>query len=73
MNAAYSEYKNTEPRQLGNLHQRMRYVMEVMQRIGHKRIGNELWQAVFDLQTEVMFHTPAEPPYGHRPSPHFGN
>lgn len=66
------EYKKCNPVQLGNLHQRMKYVMKIMQRLGPDRVGNELWHAVFDLQTEVQCFEPVSPPFGHRANKRLG-
>jgi hypothetical protein len=51
--AAARHYDEAKPDPLGDLHQRMKAVMELIQVVGHERIGNELWHAIWDLQTEV--------------------
>ena len=60
------EYKKCKPVCLGNLHQRMKYAMEIMRRLGQDHVDIALWHAVFDLETEVQFFEPASPPFGHR-------
>ena len=59
-------YEATAPKQFGNLHERMKYVMALLE-AEKDNVSDKLWHAVFDLETEVKFHTPAEPPYGRRP------
>ena len=63
------EYKKCNPVQLGNLHQRMKYVMAIMRRLGQDHVDSALWHAVFDMETEVKFYKPASPPFGHRGEP----
>ena len=55
-------YDASKPQQLGNLHERMKYVMLML--TGDER--NDLWQAIYDLEIEVAYHEPADPPYGRR-------
>lgn len=49
------QYENTKPEQLGNLHERMQYVMKLMceQRAD---MPHDVWHAVFDLETEVKHY-----------------
>ena len=63
-----AEYEAAEPNQLGNLHQRMKLVVKLCQ---ERELweDNELWQAIFDLQTEVSFHAPVNPPLAARIRP----
>jgi hypothetical protein len=58
-------YLGTPARQLGNLHERMRYVMELL-REHTESVPHELANAIYDLETEVSYHTPAKPAYGRR-------
>jgi hypothetical protein len=70
--AIEASYHAEKPDALGNLHQRMKAVVERAREIGLSRIDNDLWQAIHDLQTEVSFYVPARPPFGrrsHRRSP----
>lgn len=60
-------YERTEPKFLGNLHERMKYVMAAMQK-HYQVVPSELWQAVHDLQTEVRYYEPVNPPFGKRPA-----
>ncbi len=67
--AVADRYRDARPRQLGDLHQRMRWVMEVARKDkAAGALGNDLWQALHDLQTEVSYHEPARPPFGKRAS-----
>ncbi len=59
-------YESSKAEQLGDLYGRMKYLMEVCQAAELWRGYNEVWQALHDLETEVRFHKPASPPYGHR-------
>ena len=59
-------YEAAEAKQFGNLHQRMKYLIAAAQKAGHHNLGNEVWHAIWDLETEVSHHVPAEPPYGRR-------
>lgn len=59
------KYRATKPKQFGNLHERMKFLMEKIEG-KHSQIPNEIWQAIFDLETEVEYHTPANPPFGRR-------
>lgn len=61
-------YRETKSRQFGNLHERMRYAIELLAQ--HPDLeGSELANALYDLETEVSFHVPATPPYGRRTIP----
>lgn len=64
--AVEARYRAARPDDLGTLHERMKAVIERGRAIELWRIDNDLWQAIHDLQTEVSFHEPASPPYGHR-------
>jgi hypothetical protein len=63
--AQQAEYHAAEPKQFGDLHQRMQLVMSLVQR-ERDAISDELWHAIFDLETEVSYHKPAHPPYARR-------
>lgn len=58
-------YRAAIPDQFGNLHQRMRCAMDLMV-AAHAVIPGNLWQAMFDLETELQYHFPAKPPFGRR-------
>jgi hypothetical protein len=64
--AIAEKYNNAKTNQFGNLHERMKYVMAQLTEQSASTIGNDLWQALFDLQTEVSFYEPQSPPYGRR-------
>jgi len=53
-------YDSTRPKQLGNLHERMKYTIELTQRLDPNMIPNELRHAVYDLQTLVKRSEPIE-------------
>jgi hypothetical protein len=59
--------QNPSYNSLGNLHERMRCVRVLADTV-HKSLPNDLYQAILDLELEVSFHEPADPPYGHRDS-----
>lgn len=59
-------YEAAKPDSLGNLHERMKAVIERGREIELWKIDNNLWQHIHDLQTEVSMHEPAKPPFGHR-------
>jgi hypothetical protein len=62
----HHEYKKSPSyNALGNLHERMRCV-RVLADVIHESLPNELYQAILDLELEVSFHEPADPPFGHR-------
>ena len=58
-------FEDVQPKHLGNLHERMQYVMDLLQR-ERKNVAEEFWQAVWDLRLEVAFYEPVEPPYAKR-------
>lgn len=58
-------YRAAEPKQFGNLHERMKYAIAMLQD-QHGVVSNDLWHAVWDLATEVKHYRPVEPPYGRR-------
>ena len=75
-----SRYLKAEPKFLGDLHQRMQRVMTLLREQGaliapvqgdpapiDLRVWHELWHAVHDLELEVSYYEPAQPPYGRRP------
>ena len=74
-NAAF--YKNANPRQLGNLHERMKFVMKALEKArgfetnepDHGKFDQmypDLVCGLFDLQNEVRYYTPARPAFGKR-------
>jgi len=66
-NARAAQYRECKPKQFGTLHERMKYVMELL-RVSDKKtpVMNDLREAIFDLETEVSFYEPKKPPYGKR-------
>ena len=63
------KYENTVPDQFGNLHERMQYLMCCAKKYGTTGMPSEIWHAIWDLQTEVKYYEPVNPPYGQRVSP----
>ena len=59
------KYNRTRPKQLGNLHERMKLLVAICTD-RHLWEDNDLWQALLDLATEISMHAPADPPFGHR-------
>jgi hypothetical protein len=62
----YRRYESAVPDLLGDLHQRMKYVMALLHKQGPEAVGNDLWHAIWDLETEVRFYEPRRPPFGQR-------
>jgi hypothetical protein len=58
-------YDAAEPKQFGNLHERMKYAIECGQQCQLWK-HNDIWQALWDLATEVSYTEPAEPSYASR-------
>jgi hypothetical protein len=67
--AVRGRYLRARPAPFGDLHQRMRHLIECARRCGLHRHDNATWQALWDLAAEVSYHEPARPPYGRRPCP----
>ena len=64
------QYHATDPDRRGNLHARMKAVMqEASREIDCGALDSRLFEAICCLQAEVAFHEPADPPYGHRTGP----
>jgi hypothetical protein len=61
-----ASYRECKPKQLGNLHERMKLVVELMRESGLIPDGHQLSVAIYDLETEVSCYTPATPPLGQR-------
>jgi hypothetical protein len=53
-------YASTAPKQDGNLHERMKYTIALLQQIGHHNIPPEVWRAVYDLQSLVKRCEPVD-------------
>ena len=51
--AAQSAYEKAEGKQFGNLHERIRYLKDAMLERGFDGVGNEVWNAIWDLETVV--------------------
>jgi hypothetical protein len=61
-----TDYERTEPKQFGNLHERMKFLMVCVEKHGEAVIPHDVRHAIWDLQTEVMHHKPITPPFGQR-------
>ena len=66
--AQRAKYDAAKPKQGGNLHERMKYLISICN-IYQCWKNDEIWQALFGLQEEVSFHAPANPPFGTRTRP----
>jgi len=79
--AVASNYEAAKPRQTGNVHERMKYVVETLRKIREAQNGGfggafdskymDLAMGIFDLETEVKYFRPVKPSYGSR-IPHRG-
>jgi hypothetical protein len=61
-----ARYDTAEPKQFGTLHERMKYLIALGRECRLWEMHNDVWQAIWDLETEVKYHEPASPPFGHR-------
>ena len=66
--AQRAKYESAQAKQFGNLHERMKLAI-VLCRERELWKDNNLWQAIHDLETEVSFHVPADPPFADRVVP----
>lgn len=65
--ACCEKYRRCSPVERGNLHERMKYVIDLLEmNRGQVPIGSDLWNAIYDLETEVSYHSPKIPPCGQR-------
>ena len=60
-------YENSEPKQFGNMHERMQHLIQCAQKSGSRNMPEGIWDAIYDLETEVKNHKPINPAYGSRP------
>jgi len=60
------EYEACKAKQFGNLHERMKFLINAISDAGQEKIDVKIWHAVFDLETEVKYHKPTSPPYGRK-------
>jgi hypothetical protein len=58
-------YDSCKPDQFGHLHERMKYLIEMMHK-HRSSIHHEVETAIYDLETEVKYTLPAMPPFGRR-------
>lgn len=49
------QYDHTKPKQLGNLHERMQYLMKLI-REQQADVPHDVWHAIFDLETELKHY-----------------
>lgn len=59
-------YAEATPKQFGNLHERMKFLIKVAQE-HEPEVPTDVWHAIWDLRIEVEGHSPIEPPLGRRP------
>jgi hypothetical protein len=64
-----ARYEAATPDNLGDLHQRMKAVVDRANDIDLPSIDVHLWGYIHDLQLEVSYHRPAKPPFGKRCRP----
>jgi hypothetical protein len=76
--ATSAAYRAAQSKQFGDLHERMKYLMDKARSYAEQcrdcdtphdkrtRMFNDVWQALFDLELEVKYHVPAQPPFGRR-------
>jgi hypothetical protein len=65
---ASASYDEAKPKQFGNLHERMKFLIEVAS-ARQPEVPTDAWHAIFDLETEVRGYRAIEPPFGRRPVP----
>lgn len=66
-----AKYQQCKPNQFGSLHERMKFVISKIEGLSQRErenFDNDLWHAIYDLETEIKYHKPASPPYGRRAS-----
>jgi hypothetical protein len=59
-------YEQAQPEQFGDIHGRMKFLMEMCHKYHSEGIPTMVWHAVFDLETEVKNYEPINPPFGRR-------
>jgi hypothetical protein len=59
-------YLTIEAKRMGNLHERMRYLVKCLRGCTTDMVPEDFREAVYDLETEVMFYAPASPPFAKR-------
>lgn len=59
-------YEAAEPIHLGNLHERMKYLLACARKCKLNDHDQETWQALWDMVLEVSYHEPGNPPFGKR-------
>jgi hypothetical protein len=68
-----ADYEGAAPKPFGTLHERMKFLVEVLEKHRGHREGEfddkfrGLSTAIFDLQTEVKFHAAEKPSLAARP------
>jgi len=60
------DYEKAEAKQFGNLHERMQFLIKCAQTHDEKTVLNDIWNAIWDLKTEVRHYKPINPPFGKR-------
>jgi hypothetical protein len=67
-----AKYRATNPKQGGNLHEQMKRFVTICTKLELWE-NAELWHALEDLEAEVAFHAPADPPFATRMPPRYLN
>ena len=70
--ATWRAYDEADPKAKGNLHERMKYLIELFNNVdlGLREGQRKVWHAIIDLETEVGHYQPADPPFGRRTPKH---
>ena len=73
---ARAAYEKAKPKQFGNLHERMKFVMKSLEDArGWKTsepdpefddLYHDLVHGIFDLETEIKYYPAQKPPFGNR-------
>jgi hypothetical protein len=49
-------FRRARPRQFGNLHERLKYLLQCARRCRLERLDNDTWQAIWDAISEAAFY-----------------
>jgi hypothetical protein len=50
-------FRRARPRQFGNLHERLKYLLQCARKCGLHRLDNDTWQAIWDAITEAALYS----------------
>ncbi len=65
--AITERYDQCHAKQLGTMHERMKYLVEAAEAAELWSTHSDIWSAIHDLQAEVRYHEPAIPPFSQQP------